>query len=216
MKFANEEIDATYSRCELQFGENSRCVIIVFTSHNNRASDDTNITEELRKLTTTIRIDVYLAYRVADFTGYISIETCRLPPRICVVCIRAHRLCNWAVIFCDFGERGELHIIDYDRECMHVSCATVNARRRPMAHEFVVARAMTCVFDYLFLQRFKSHLLIVMKIMILFLSLRECSEKGCKKSDIISWQNDFTFLSNHVYLINLPFLQFLLFIYILI
>jgi len=132
----------------LQFGENSRC-IIVFTSHNNRASDDTNITEELRKLTTAIRIDVYLAYRVANFTGYISIETC-LPPRICVVCIRAHRLCNWAVIFCDFGERGELHIIDYDRECMHVSCATVNARRRPKAHEFVVARAMTCVFDYLF------------------------------------------------------------------
>lgn len=103
----------------LQFGENSRC-IIVFTSHNNRASDDTNITEELRKLTTAIRIDVYLAYRVANFTGCISIETCRLPPRICVVCIRAHRLCNWAVIFCDFGKRGELHIIDYDRECMHV------------------------------------------------------------------------------------------------
>ena len=187
----------------------------MFTSHNNRASDDTNITVELRKLTTAIRIDVYLAYRVANFTGYISIETCRLPPRICVVCIRAHRLCNWAVIFCDFGERGELHIIDYDRECMHV------LRDGECASKTEGAWICRCSRNDMrvwlpFLQRFKSHLLIVTKIMILFLSLRERSERGCKKSNIISWQNDFTFLSNHVYLINLPFLQFLLFIYILI
>ena len=41
VKSANEPIDATYSRCcELQFGGNSRCVIIVFMSRNNCAFDD--------------------------------------------------------------------------------------------------------------------------------------------------------------------------------